>query len=656
MSLSIGISTTTAATTELSTATKLRSPIMRETKTVPKEWSNLAKVVYKRTYSRVNDGISEEWEDTVKRVIEGNVAAYRGTELLEPNEEERLYYYMYNRKAMPAGRGLWFSGTDAQKRLGGVGLNNCYFLTCDTYTIFPIAQDYLMLGGGVGMSVEHKFVSKFPKVKKDVSIVHKNTKDADFIVPDSREGWCRLTKRILKSYFETGESFSFSTICIRGAGEPIETFGGKASGPVPLIAFVEKVCSILSARAGKHIRPIDALDIICSIGELIVSGNVRRSALLVQGDAWDKEFLRAKRWDLGNIPTQRSMANLSVVCDDVDDLHPLFWETYKNGEPFGIINLKNMRKYGRMGEVSPDDCQGVNPCAEATLSPYEACNLQELFLPNLESEAEFTEAARLMFRWGKRVSNENYHVPETDKIVKKNRRIGTGITGCLQSDLFTEDVLDRVYNAIQEENKTYSALMGVPESIRTTTVKPSGTLSLLGDTTPGIHPAYSQYYIRRMSFSANDDLIPLLRKAGHHIEPVRKFDKSKDIGTLVVSFPCKASDGTPIADESWDTWKQLEVLKKAQKHWADMSVSVTVYYKKEELSKLKSWLTDNISSIKTISFLCHDDHGFVQAPYEAISEEDYIKYSKSLTPINFEDISQGEIESVECQNGVCPIK
>lgn len=623
-----------------------------------KEPSNLAKVVYKRTYSRaVSVTETENWEDTVKRVINGNLDAYRGTSLLEENEEERLYYYILNRKAMPAGRGLWFSGTESQKRLGAIGLNNCFVVVGDDYKNFAIAQDFLMLGGGVGMTVEHKFVSKLPKVKKNLKIVHNNRKDAEFIVPDSREGWCKLTDKILEAYFVTGKSFSFSTVCIRGAGEPIKTFGGKASGPVPLISFADKLCKLLDNREGRSIRPIDALDIICCIGELVVSGNVRRSALMVQGDAWDKDFLKAKRWDLGGIPSQRAMANLSVVCEDVDDLHPLFWETYKNGEPYGIINLKNLQKYGRMGEKNPDNCVSVNPCAEIGLEGFEGCNLQELFLPNLESKEEFFESARLMHRWGKRVSNEPSHVPETDKVVRKNRRIGTGITGCLQSPLFEASILDEAYAVIQKENIEYSKLMGVPVSVRTTTVKPSGTLSLIGDTTAGVHPSFSKYYIRTVRFAANSELIPMLREAGHPIEPVKKFDGTLDLGTLVVSFYCKTPDGTPVADEDWNTWKQLEVLKKAQKHWSDNAVSVTVYYKKEEIPQIKQWLKENLAEVKTISFLCHSDHQFEQAPIQAITEQEYLKGIAKTKDINFVNISKIEDELVDdCASGVCPVR
>ena len=618
-----------------------------------KEWSNLAKVVYKRTYARHDKGPLENWEDTVKRIIDGNTKIIQ----VSQKEKDRLFYYISNRKAMPAGRGLWFSGSPAHDTLHGAGLVNCWAFTGDDWKNLVMAQDLLMLGGGVGLSIEHKYVSKLPKVKRNVKIEHLNTKDADFIVPDSRQGWCRLTNKILTSFFESGESFTFSTICVRGAGEEIKGFGGKSSGPRPLVDFASKICSILANREGTHLRTIDLMDLLCSIGELVVSGNVRRSALLILGDPWDKDYLKSKRWDLGVIPTQRAMANLSVNCSDIDDLHPLFWKTYEHGEPFGIVNIKNIQKYARMGELKKDTAQCVNPCSEATLEDGEPCNLTEIFLPNLDSEDEFLEAAKLMHRWSKRVTCEEYHHPKNDEVIKRNRRVGTGITGCLQSELFKPEILDRAYSAIQDENKKYSKELGIPESIRTTVIKPSGTVSLLGDCTPGIHPSFSKYYIRRVRFSSNDNLVPLLKNAGHKIEPVQRFDGTIDNNTLVVDFYCETPEGTPVANENWDTWKQLEILKMAQKHWADQAVSVTVYYKREDIPKLKLWLEENLKEIKTISFLCHNDHGFKQAPIEALTKEEFETLSKNIKPLNVETINNGfELDSLECASGACPIK
>jgi len=539
---------------------------------------------------------------------------------------------------------------------GGIPTGNCWFTTGEHWENLVLGMDLLMLGGGVGISIEHRYVSKLPRVKKAVRVEHRATKDADFIVPDSREGWCELVRRAFEAFFVTGKSFTYSTVCVRGYGEGIAGFGGKASGPLPLIACVEKIAALLISREGHHVRPLDVMDMFCIIGEMVVAGNVRRSAIIILGDAHDKEYLKSKRWDLGSVPTQRAMANLSVVVDDVDDLHPLFWKTYESGEPFGIINRKNIRKFGRMGELKKDTAMGMNPCAEATLEDGEPCNLQEIFLANIKDEAEFIEAARLMHRYGKRVTLEDYHNPKNNEVVKRNRRIGTGITGCLQSPLFKPEFLDKAYSAIQAENVAYSKRLGIPESIRTTVVKPSGTMSIWGDCTPGIHPSYSRYYVRRVRFSSSDPLVKLLAEAGHPMEPVQRFDGTLDHATMVVDFFMRTPDGTPCSDDGFDTWSQLEALVMAQKHWADQAVSVTVYYKREELLAIKSWLADNLPKLKSISFLCHSEHGFKQAPLEAITKEVYEKMSAKIKPVNLEEIKSGALESLECEGGVCPIK
>jgi len=988
-----------------------------------KNWSNLASIVYKRTYARhLGADVSrplENWPDTVERVIAGNVRNHN----VSAQEIERLRYYMMERKGIPAGRGLWYSGSPGHDRLGGVALANCWALTADDWKNFVIAQDLLMLGGGVGMSVEHRFVSLLPKVRKDVKVVNKNTSDADFIVPDSREGWDDLLYRVLESYFVTGKSFSYSTTCVRPAGEPIRGIGGKSSGPGPLIKFIDKLSKILNNRSGKHIRPIDASDIICATGEMVVSGNVRRSAIIILGDSFDKEYLKAKRWDLGNIPTERGMANFSVVCDDIEDLHPLFWKTYEEGEPFGIVNRKNIQKFGRMGEIRNDTAYLVNPslragtrvltshgivpieslqdkeflvtnldgqisssscwlsgkgkrlweielesgqkyyatpehkwpvslngrflkvetsllaegdelpilrstelpvsggdssyeegfflgwlygdgwvterkdngkiqygiivsakdkeagidkkitqyltsltgkqyegcendgnlefntanalvhkrmtslgvghkskglpkclwtgtdalrkgfvdglissdgcviqtggcekinngsvqvnwssshklladefsellgfygiktfkstrilekasfpngkdydrtytsnvlritggenvvhfrntfhlsipykqeklegfyknivpskhglnkivsvketdiyedvwdvtvrdethcfqlshcvtgnCAEATLENGENCNLQEIALPNLSSVEEFEEVACLMHRYGKRVTCEKIHHAVSAAVIKKNRRVGTGITGCLEApQFFNPEVLDRVYNAIQEENRTYSKELNINESVRTTVNKPSGTASKILDVRgEGLHAGYSRFMIQRVRFSANDGLIPLLREAGHPMEPVVRFDGSLDHGTLVVDFYIHTPEQLPCADDpDFTTWKQLDILKMSQKHWADQAVSVTVYYKKHEIPELKKWLGENLQYLKTISCLCHNDHGFKQAPKEAMTQEQYEKLSAKIRPIGQDLVSEGDLESMECAGGACPVR
>lgn len=619
-----------------------------------REWSNLAKIIYRRTYARRDNGPLETWPQTVSRVIRGNI---RGFDVSE-KESATLERLLLDRKAGPAGRGLWFSGSPTHDRLGETAVNNCWFLSLDKWEKFVQIQDLLMLGGGVGVSVQHKYISKLPKVKKSVVVVHKPTKDADYIVPDSREGWCGLLYRVLEAFFVTGKSFSYSTICVRGYGEKIAGFGGVASGPLPLAEFVTNLCRIFYSREGKALRPIDVGDIVCATGGMVVAGNVRRSAIILLGDCWDKDYLKAKRWDLGTLPAYRSSANYSVVCDDVEDLHPLFWKTFENGEAFGVVNVKNIQKYGRMGELKADPATGTNPCGEATLEDGESCNLLEIPLMNLDNQAEFKLAAETVFRYGKRVALGKYHWPNSQATIRRNMRVGVGVTGCLGSSLFVPETLDSVYTSIQLADEQYSKELGVGRSIRTTTIKPSGTWSKLADQGgyEGIHAAYSRYFIQRVRFSSDDALIPLLKAAGHKMEFEHRLDGTYNPSTTVVDFYVRAEDGLPVADESWDTWKQLDVLKMAQKYWSDQSVSVSVYYKKDEIGKIKEWLRNNLSEVKTISFLCHSDHGYMQAPKEAITETHYAKLSAKVTPIDVDAVTDGALESMECVEGLCPVR
>lgn len=621
----------------------------------PSSWDNLSRIIYRRTYARKNEnGELESWPDTVDRVIRGNSRLAK----VDESERNELAQIMLSRKGIPAGRGLWQSGTSTQEKLGGVSQNNCFFWTAEKWEHFVYAQDYLMLGGGVGLSVEHKYVSKLPEVKKNVEIKHKADFSQEFIVPDTREGWCELTRRVLEAYFVTGKGFTYSTKAVRPYGDRILGFGGVSSGPLPLIQFIDRLSALFKTREGSHIRPIDAADILTMIGQMVVAGNVRRSAIIILGDPWDKEYLAAKNWKNGNIPNYRAFANYSVVCDDIEDLHPSFWKTYEHGEPFGLVNRKNIQKFGRAGERKSDRAIGVNPCAEIPLENGEPCCLVEIPLPNQKDLNDFSHTARLLYRYAKRVTLERYHNPITHAVVQKNRRIGVGITGCLSSGLFNSSDLDSVYNELVLLDRDYSAELGVNPSVRLTTVKPSGTVSkLLGQNGyEGIHPAYSRYFIQRVRFASDDPLVGLLRKAGHKVEPQINFDGSPDHSTVVVDFYVAAPEGFPVADDNWDTWKQLDTVLLAQRYWSDNAVSVTVYYKREDIPELKKWLAANLQYLKSISFLLHSDHGFKQAPKEAMTEKEYSKLSAKLLPIELDQITEGDLDQPDCVGGVCPIR
>jgi hypothetical protein len=621
-------------------------------------WGEVGYATYKRTYSRPFGARSEEWEETVDRVVKAcNEQLHCG---FKDYEQQEIKDIMMGLKGTVAGRFLWQLGTDTVDKLGLPSLQNCSFVVVDQpIRPFTWAFEMLMLGSGVGFNIQREHVYQLPKVKGPVVVWRNDENDADFIVPDSREGWVELLDRTLRASFETGQGFSFATHLIRPKGAPIKGFGGTASGSQDLVKGIEDINAVLNTRAGQRLRPIDCLDIMNLVGKIVVSGNVRRSAQIAIGDHDDIEYLRAKRWDLGNIPNWRAMSNNSVACDDIGQLPEEFWEGYKgNGEPYGLINLDASRRWGRTGEYEyPDpDVMGFNPCAEQSLANFETCCLAEIYLPNIDSKGELRKVARYLYRINKHSLAIRCSLKETEDIVHKNMRMGIGVTGYLQATEEQKNWLSDVYTYLRAYDKEYSKSNGFPRSIKITTVKPSGTLSLLAGVTPGAHPGFSQYYIRRIRMATDSELARVARANGYHVEYVRNFDGTEDHSTVVVSFPCSFPEGTQFADDMSAT-DQLDVIKRLQLDWSDNSVSVTIYYRKEELEAIRWWLHDNYINTKSVSFLLHNDHGFDQAPMEEIDVDTYNEMVASVIPItSLESLKLEDIEIDNCDTGACPVR
>jgi len=621
-------------------------------------WGEVGYATYKRTYSRPLKNRTEEWEETVDRVIEACNKQLKCD--FNEHDQKDIKNMMMNLKGTVAGRFLWQLGTKTVDRLGLPSLQNCAFTVVDSpIRPFTWAFEMLMLGSGVGYNIQREHVYQLPKVKKKVKVQNVKDKGADFIVPDSREGWTDLLKRVLEASFVTGEGFTYDTSLVRPAGEPIKGFGGTASGPNDLIWGMQEVNRILNERSGQRLRPIDCLDVMNIIGKIVVAGNVRRSAQIAIGDHDDIEYLRAKRWDLGGIPNWRAMSNNSVACDDISLLPEEFWEGYRgNGEPYGLINLTSSRRMGRTGETMyPDpNVMGYNPCAEQSLEPFETCCLAEVYLPNIESLQELKDVTKLLYRINKHSLAIKCAVKETEDIVHKNMRMGIGVTGYLQATEEQKSWLSECYSYLRAYDQEYSRICGYPTSIKLTTVKPSGTLSLLAGVTPGAHPGYSEYYIRRIRMAADSELVNVCRDNGFDVEYVKNFDGTEDHSTVVVSFPCKFPENTTFA-EDMTAVDQLEVIKRLQAEWSDNSVSVTIYYRKEELDDIKAWLKDNYVNVKSVSFLLHSDHGFVQAPMEEISRETYERLKDGTTPItSLTQINMEDIDIQDCATGACPVR
>lgn len=628
-------------------------------------WSTIGYLTYKRTYARMLEAFkrTEEFPETIERII----SACR-TQLkvgFTTDEEDRLREYMLKLKCSVAGRFLWQLGTQTVDRLGLASLQNCAFTVVD-HPVRPFcwAMDMLALGSGVGYNIQHKHVDKLPVVRDWFTAPTRvDNGGADFIIPDSREGWVKFLGKTLKAAFLSESkdkgTFTYSTQVIRGKGTPIKGFGGVASGPEDLCWGVGKISEILMKRRGKKIRPIDALDIMNIIGHIIVAGNVRRSAQIAIGDPDDVEYLLAKRWDMGSIPSWRAMSNNSVACDDIRDLHEYFWDGYEGkGEAYGLINLRLSRKIGRLGdERYPDHgVEGYNPCAEQSLDPYETCCLAEIFLPNIESKEEFLDILELLYRVNKHSLTLKSHHPETEKVVHKNMRMGIGLTGILQATETQNSWMDEGYEYLRDFDDRYSEMKGFNRSIKLTTVKPSGTLSLLPGVTPGIHPAYAQYMYRRIRIAAGHELVEQCRQNGYPIEYVKNFDGSEDYNTVVVTFPFAYPIGTKLAKDM-TALDQLKEIKRLQEKWSDNSVSCTIYYRKEEIPAIREYLHKHYrNNHKSLSFLLHSDHGFAQAPYEEITKEQFDEMVAKTTVINSINQNLELDDSGECTTGACPIR
>ena len=623
-----------------------------------RSFNGLGFVVYKRTYARPiydeqGDLIrTEDWWETVRRVVEGASSIGAG---LSQAEAERLYDYIWNLKGFPGGRMLWQLGTDNNSRLGGDSLVNCWFVRLETPADLGWMFERLMLGGGVGFSVTNP--SRFGLIQQGRVRHFAEAKDSDFIVPDKREGWAGLLQRVIHAY-QAGEELSYSTLLVRPEGTPIKTFGGVASGPGILVEGIENICKILDGAVGRKLTSVELLDIANVIGSIVVSGNVRRSAQIALGSPEDIQYLQAKRWDLGGIPSYRAMSNNSVYVNSMGELPEEFWEGYEgNGEPYGIVNVGAARMFGRTYERKLDKTiEGFNPCAEIGLAHRESCNLAEIALPNIESKEELDDVARLLYKVQKAVAALPYLDAESSRVTSQNMRLGLGVTGVAQVSPTKRAWLYGAYHKLERFDRDWSAEKGWPVSVRLTTVKPSGTLSLLAGVSPGAHPGFSRYHVRRVRMATNDPVFKWCQDQGLAWEFVRDFDGNQDARTAVVEFPCEFSEGTLFAADT-SAIEQMEVVKDLQFMWADNAVSVTVYYRKEELDDIKHWLNANWGEFKSMSFLLHQDHGFDQAPLEEITQEEYEERLEEIDYSHFH-IHGGpaDLLDADCATGACPVR
>jgi len=635
-----------------------------KTKKVP--WGPLGYVTYKRTYSRRlsefepdADG-SEEWWQTCRRVIEGmfNMQKQHVFQLgLEWNDNKAqktakdAFDRLFELKWTPPGRGLWMMGTKFVEERTAAGLFNCAFrstrdLASKGGYLFAWMMDALMVGVGVGFDTEGAAT---------VTIQEPQWTNDTLVIDDSREGWVDSVHALLDGFFFGDKVPKFDYSAIRKEGALIKGFGGTSSGPGPLIELHKNLTELYSSKIGESITSVDIVDTENLIGRCVVSGNVRRSAALAMGRHDDTRYLEMKN-DQEKLYHHRWGSNNSFNAEVGMDYTWHAKQSQKNGEP-GYIWLDNARTRGRFKDgLRYDDVNvaGFNPCVEQQLEDAELCCLVETYPAKHENLEDYLKTLKIAYLYGKTITLSNTHWPETNAKMLKNRRIGLSQSGVVQAfnkfgrrEVYS--MCDGAYDYVKQLDEEYSNWLCIPKSIRMTSIKPSGTVSLLNGSTPGIHFPEDEYYIRRIRFSNTSSLLEPLKSAGYRMEPDEYTPN-----TTVVEFPVHEPYFTK-GKKDVSMWEQLEIAAQYQHYWADNSVSITVTFKPDEADQIKSALELYETRLKAVSFLKYEETGYVQAPYEPITKKQYKTMASKITPVVKFATQEGGAGSKFCTNDTCTI-
>jgi adenosylcobalamin-dependent ribonucleoside-triphosphate reductase len=643
--------------------------------------NSLGEITFIRTYSRVKeDGTKERWHEVCRRVIEGMYSVQKNhakdnrlpwNDNKAQKSAQEAFQRMFELKWTPPGRGLWAFGTPmTMEKRNSASLQNCAMVSTrdidrnDPGALFAWVMDALMLGIGVGFDTLGQ--------DKQMSIYPPTEPASIYEIPDTREGWVESVRLLVNSFLRQNQPIQeFNYDLIRPLGAPIKGFGGVASGPAPLIDLHTRIRNVIGSRAGELLDSRAIVDIVNLIGTCVVSGNVRRSATLALGTPEDDGFINLKNPEV--FPDRNSydpekpgwawMSNNSIsatVGTKYEDYVDLIAD---NGEP-GFIWLDVARDYGRLKDA-PDykdsRIMGFNPCAEQPLESYELCTLVEVHLNRHESKEDFLKTLKFAYLYGKTVTLMPTHWQQTNGIMQRNRRIGTSLTGIASfadnSGLpALREWMDQGYEKIRHYDHKYSEWLCVRESVRVTTVKPSGSVSLLSGATPGVHwgPG-GEFYLRAIRFGNTDPMLHLFKAAGYKIE-----DDLVSANTSVVYFP--VASGHKRAEKQVSLFEKIGLAATAQKYWSDNGVSVTLSFDKEtEKQFVAPALNMYEGQLKAVSFLPMGNKTYPQQPYSEISREEYNAYVGTIGKIDWSAIYDGkdnlDAESEKyCSTDACEIK
>lgn len=642
--------------------------------------NSVGEITFLRTYSRLKeDGTKETWVDVCERVINGMYSLQKDhckTNRLPWNDAKgqasakEAFDRLFNLKWTPPGRGLWAMGTNIVNiQKNSAALQNCAFVSTSEMNKFNPAKPFAflmeasMLGVGVGFDdkgANKDFIIYQPKEK----VIH--------VVPDTREGWVESLSLLLNGYLKENQpSYEFDYSQIRPAGTPIKTFGGVAAGHEPLEKLHIYIRRMFDERKGDKLTKLDIADIGNLIGVCVVSGNVRRSAELLIGSIDDDDFLNLKNADKfpernsydPNSPGWGWMSNNSVETKVGSDLSKIVDGIVRNGEP-GVLWMDLSRKYGRLADP-PDNkdwrVAGYNPCAEQSLESYECCTLVETYLNRHDNLEDYKRTLKFAYLYAKTVTLLPTHWEETNAIMQRNRRIGASMSGVANfADTrglpALRDWMDTGYNIIKNYDRIYSEWLGIRESIKMTTIKPSGTVSILAGESPGVHwTPGGKYFMRSIRFANEDPMLPLFRMANYLVEPA---SESPDT-TSVVFFPIMSEANR--AERDVTIFEKMSLAATAQRYWSDNSVSVTISFDVEKESEhVETVLHMFDGQLKTVSFLPSGNKTYPQMPYTQITESEYRNNVAKLFPIDLSGVYAGmafdAIGERYCTTDSCEIK
>jgi len=624
----------------------------------------LAEFVYYRTYSRWIDeeGRRETWIETVDRYV--NFMKENIGDKLTDAEYADVRSAIMKQEAMPSMRLLQFAGKAA--RVNNIAAYNCSFIAIQKLEDFAEIMYISMSGTGCGFSVERANVERLPQIKRQTG-----KKLPTHVIGDDKEGWCDAMTLGLKTWFD-GKDIDFDFSQLRPAGARLKTMGGKSSGPEPLRRALSFARAKVLARQGRRLSDIDAHDIACKIGECVVAGGVRRSAMISLSDLDSPEMRVAKMGQFYFTEPQRSMANNSAVYLEKPSAE-VFMEEWlsliksHSGER-GLFNRGGLAKQlpARRLKVLKDNLSvvGTNPCGEIILQSKQFCNLSEIVARAEDTEETLMKKARIATILGTYQSTLT-HFPYLSKEWKQHceaeRLLGVSITGQWDCPVVrNEYVLRKLRDYMLEVNREYAARFGITPSTCITCVKPSGTVSQTVDSSSGLHPRHAQYYIRRVRISATDALFQMLKdqKIPYFPEVGQSVSSAN---TYVIEFPVKAPDGA-VKKDDLSAIEQLEYWKKVKMNYTEHNPSVTISVGEDEWVGVANWLYENWDMLGGLSFLPREDHAYLLAPYEEISRERYEEMVAKIPKIDFSQILLYEHEDttdvkkeLACVGGVCEI-